>query len=280
VAAPALLSLIESTFNAQLFGCGVTSISRPHSVGWRTLPFMVSAEIVDGADLMEFEDRAPITMAEGECLVVTAGIRHRFTLISPRQAVSRWSHAQFTAFGSLDILALVEPPLVLRGAPARRIGEINQRIVEQEREPSLLGAARRRAALFHLLEAILAESVQSSRSLETLREAQRLAPALVLIEEHLEDTELSVEGLARACGLSTSRLHAVFAAATGTSPARFLQRRRMARAEQLLISGDLLIREVAARTGYGDEFHFSRLFKRLHGTSPLAYREQARLSGH
>ncbi len=274
-----LLRLIERTLDCQLSGCGVTPVIQPHSTGWRTLPFTVTAEIVDGADRLDFEDRNPITMGIGDALCVMGGIRHNFTVISPRQAVSRWSHVQFTAFGSLDVLALVEPPLVISGGLARTIGDLNQELTEHQLDATLLGAARRRAAMFRLLEAIISVSAHSRRSLETLREAQRLAPAFALIEAQLHDPELSVSSLAKVSGLSPSRLHAVFTLATGSPPARFLQRRRMACAEQLLIGSDLLIREVATRAGYGDEFHFSRLFKRLHGTSPLAYREQARAQG-
>jgi len=132
----------------------------------------------------------------------------------------------------------------------------------------------RRALLFNLLDAILSACPDPNRSLEALREAQRLAPTLTLIAERLGDAELTISELAEAMGLSASRFHALFRSAMGVAPARYIQGQRMARAEQLLLASDLKIREIADRSGWADEFHFSRLFKQLHGLSPQRYREQ------
>jgi len=42
------------------------------------------------------------------------------------------------------------------------------------------------------------------------------------------------------------------------------------------LAGDLPVKAVAAETGFGDVFHFSRLFRKRCGTSPSAYRTQVR----
>lgn len=268
-------ALIDQSLSAQLYGCGCTTIVQPHSTGWRTMPWMVCAEVVGGADLIEREGEPPLTMEIGDCLCVLAHIRHRFTLATPTPAVSRWAHAQFTVFGAIDVLAVVQPPVVIRGAAARAIGDACAALTAVAGAETLAAAATRRRHLAQLLEVLISVSDRPDHRLSALQEVSRLAPVLSLVEARLADPELSIAALAAAGNLSPSRFHAVFRAAIGMAPVRYLQSRRMARAEQLLVGSDLRIREVAARAGFGDEFHFSRLFKRLHGISPLGWRAQA-----
>ena len=56
-----------------------------------------------------------------------------------------------------------------------------------------------------------------------------------------------------------------------TTPHRFLMRLKMNRATELLLDGDLLVKEVAARLEFADAFHFSRAFKRLYGLPPQRF---------
>jgi AraC-like DNA-binding protein len=59
----------------------------------------------------------------------------------------------------------------------------------------------------------------------------------------------------------------------------FLQRLKMNRAAAMLESGHLLVREVADLLGM-DAFHFSRVFKRIHGLSPSTFAsERVQLPG-
>jgi AraC-like DNA-binding protein len=273
----ALMPLIERTLEVEIHSCGVTPITNPHCTGWRTLPALVTAHVVGGHDLLEFDDRAPVRMQFGDALCVRGGVRHRFTLINER-AVSRWSHCQFTVLGSIDVMALLEPPLVIAGDAAVTIGDLNERLVAL-REPTLVTAARRKAVALELMVAVAETCTGPARGLESLREAQRLAPALARLEERLGDAELDQGELAAAAGLSPSRFHAVFKGALGIAPARYLQRRRMQRAEGLLIGTDFKVHEIAERCGWRDPFHFSRLFKQRHGMSPQAYRTSARDAG-
>jgi AraC-like DNA-binding protein len=174
-----------------------------------------------------------------------AGRRHCFTLTAGA-AVSRWSHVQFHVFSSLDLMALIAPPTHFTGAASASIGARNSELAACQNDPApgLHTIARRLAAAYGLLETIIGACDEPARGLHTLREAERLAPALAVMEERLGDPDLSLADLARAAGLSPSRFHAVFKQVLGLAPARHLQRRRMARAEALLIGSTLRIRDL------------------------------------
>lgn len=82
----------------------------------------------------------------------------------------------------------------------------------------------------------------------------------------------SVDGLARAAGLSRSTFSERFTDVMGTPPAQYLARWRMHLASAWLRGDHLTVGEVAARLGYESEPSFSRAFKRVVGVPPSALR--------
>jgi AraC-like DNA-binding protein len=268
------MPLIERTLEVEVQYAGVTPIARPHGTGWRRLSAMITAHLAGCAGRIEREGHAAAMTARGGAICVPAGVHHRFTLTTP-SGVSRWSHLRFSILSAIDPVALLDPPPTFSGALAERIGDLNAELTAVRGVNTLRAAAKRKALAFELLQAIASACPQPDRRLAGLREAQRLAPALARIEERLGDPQLGLAELAATVGLSLSRFQAVFKQILGAAPSRFIQRRRMQRAEQLLIGTPLKVHEVAARCGWTDQFHFSHLFKRLHGVGPQAYRAQA-----
>jgi AraC-like DNA-binding protein len=80
----------------------------------------------------------------------------------------------------------------------------------------------------------------------------------------------SVEELAARCHVGASHVCRLFARFGGESPHTVLQRLKMNHAATLLIRNSLLVSEAADALGL-DPFHFSRVFKRVHGVSPSAF---------
>jgi transcriptional regulator GlxA family with amidase domain len=82
----------------------------------------------------------------------------------------------------------------------------------------------------------------------------------------------NVAKLAAQVNLSASRLRHLFKEETGTTPANYLKDLRLRRAEELLSTTFLSVKEIVKRVGLGSESHFVREFKRIRGTSPTKYR--------
>jgi transcriptional regulator GlxA family with amidase domain len=78
-----------------------------------------------------------------------------------------------------------------------------------------------------------------------------------------------------AAGLSLSREHfsRVFKAGTGMTPARYLREIRLRAARQLLLETGMLIREVAAESGFASASQFCRRFRATFGQSPQEIRD-------
>lgn len=83
----------------------------------------------------------------------------------------------------------------------------------------------------------------------------------------------TVAEIAGEINLSPSRFHASYKAVFGISPMRDLIETRVQNAKNLLLVGELSVREIAERLGYNSPNHFIRQFKNCTGLSPLRYRK-------
>jgi len=84
------------------------------------------------------------------------------------------------------------------------------------------------------------------------------------------DTHLTIEMLAREVGLSPAHFARAFRESLGRAPHQYLLARRLARARRLLETTGVSLSDIAQRTGFADQAHLTRLFKRAFGTTPGA----------
>lgn len=96
------------------------------------------------------------------------------------------------------------------------------------------------------------------------------------ITEYMEDhyqEKISLDQIAANMYLSSYYVSKLFKSETGDTPINYLISLRMKKARELLdTQPDSPIQAVAAAVGYEDAYHFSKLFKKYYGLSPLYYK--------
>jgi AraC-like DNA-binding protein len=85
---------------------------------------------------------------------------------------------------------------------------------------------------------------------------------------------LDLENLAAVAGVSKYHFARSFEAAYGETPIRYLTRRRIERAQDLLRVANLTVTEVCMAVGFASLGSFSTRFSQLVGESPTAYRDR------
>lgn len=91
------------------------------------------------------------------------------------------------------------------------------------------------------------------------------------VDVHLSE-RISLEDLAGSVALSRFHFARRFRQSTGTSPHEYVLQRRVARAATLLTRTAAPLLEIAARCGFADQSHLTRVFKKHTGTTPGRYR--------
>jgi AraC-like DNA-binding protein len=95
----------------------------------------------------------------------------------------------------------------------------------------------------------------------------QLMRALEYFEAHLAQ-EIALKDVAAEVGLSPSRFARAFKISTGIAPYRWYMEARIRKAKQLLLRRTTPLSEVAKQTGFADQSHFTRAFRRVTGSSP------------
>jgi AraC-like DNA-binding protein len=113
----------------------------------------------------------------------------------------------------------------------------------------------------------------STHSLATRRAARSLAPVLDHIAANLVES-LPLDELAAITGLSVWRFATVFRERIGMAPHRYVSLQRVQHAQALLRQGATLA-SAASESGFCDQSHLSRRFKRLCGMTPGQYQARS-----
>lgn len=91
------------------------------------------------------------------------------------------------------------------------------------------------------------------------------------VEERLGDT-IVLDGLAAVVRLSTGHFCRAFKVTVGETPHAFLIRRRIRRAQTLMLTTKESLSHIACTCGLTDQAHLTRLFRRMVGDTPLSWR--------
>jgi len=110
----------------------------------------------------------------------------------------------------------------------------------------------------------------------SIRTRRTLAPTLIrrillYIDANLQNRIRNSDLAAVAC-LSVFYFNGVFRTSVGHSPHDYVIRRRIERAQALMLSTNKTLAEIATECGLTDQPHLTRLFRRFVGESPAAWR--------
>ena len=113
------------------------------------------------------------------------------------------------------------------------------------------------------------------KGLEKEREFDAAFMESVSLIYEKQDEKITIEVLARTAGLSRTAYIKTFKEIIGTTPAKFINERRIESAKILLLNSEFSIADIAEKTGFYDAAHFIRCFSGKEGCSPLSFRKHA-----
>ncbi|MFB9274881.1 helix-turn-helix domain-containing protein [Cohnella cellulosilytica] len=137
------------------------------------------------------------------------------------------------------------------------------------------GQSPNKTSLSLTLQRLLLETVELSfaRSEDGVPSGEDpIRKAIRHIHEHY-GSELNRTMLAELTGYHPHYFSRKFLQETGLRVSDYIATVRMRKAKEMLLTTFVPIRDIAARTGYGDALYFSRKFRQLTGAYPTEYRE-------
>ena len=110
--------------------------------------------------------------------------------------------------------------------------------------------------------------------LHTGNEPTLAARAAETLKMNVSNPDFRISALAAMLHVSHPYLTRTFHREYGVSLSRYLVGLRLSLAATLLQNSDISVSAVAAKSGYTDDIHFAKSFRRLYGASPRAYRKE------
>ncbi|MFB4316244.1 AraC family transcriptional regulator [Actinomadura sp. 21ATH] len=228
------------------------------------------ALIEDGVEEFEYAGRT-LRAGPGSIALVNPGVVHTGQAGVPEG----WAYR--VLYPSIEVMSAVAADL---GAPPGTPHFPETLVVDPE-AARLVRAVHRAGehgdalATSSLFRAAAESLLRHAGHLPDERAAARMPAAVARAREILHESLLDpprLDDLAEAVGVGTFQLARAFRAVTGLPPHAYLNQVRVRRARGLLDAG-MRPAEVAARTGFADQAHLTRHFKRTVGVPPGAYRE-------
>jgi AraC-like DNA-binding protein len=162
---------------------------------------------------------------------------------------------------------VLRPPLAQRRRLLRWLRLMEEELSRKERGSEEACVALLRLVLIELERMTAPAAAREAPSVGLSRKA------LTYIETHCVEP-LSLAKVARALGRSPAHVAGLVRQETGRTVGEWILECRMAEARRRLRGTDERVDIIAERVGYADVTHFIRLFRRVHGVTPAAWRRR------
>ncbi|MCA0755819.1 response regulator [Paenibacillus sp. N4] len=198
-------------------------------------------------------------LSRGELAAAALTVSHEFDRIKQEHMYARKSLSSY----SCSLLQMLK--VTARNIPSDVIERIQERIefIEVHEEFLLFDEFR--------------ESVVSVFEETAARLSKGLSPLMIRADEFIRKSftsELTVETLAEYVGKTPNYFSHLFKREFGISFKEYINRLRIAKAKELILSTNDLIYEISEQVGFSDYTYFTQVFKKLEGYSPAVLRKQ------
>ncbi len=257
------------------------SVERDGETHCKILPVLSVAQCLKGRYEIGLDGAEPVLLEEGGAFITRPDQPQKIIHHCPQSGgpmLLQWCFFSALWDGFLDVTRCIAPPPVLTSRQAAPFGEVIRGLWQNAPNPGeqpppleqkLLWEAKQQALGFRFLELLL----QLSKITFPEESYHAILPAIALMDHPPASERIHLEQLAQACSLSVTGFTVLFRQLTGDSPMSFYRSRRLNRAATALLTGSQPLGEIAQATGFYDQFHLSREFKRRYGVSPQQYRQ-------
>jgi AraC-like DNA-binding protein len=142
--------------------------------------------------------------------------------------------------------------------------------VERYRDMALWQKMELRGAILILFSRFMSQAVPHVWTAD-----ERMKRVQAYIHSHI-NSNIEVDELASVACVTKPYLIRLFKREFGTSPVQYVNRKKVERAQLMLYTSDLPVKEVAYALGFSDHSYFIRMYRKLTGITPQEYRERMR----
>lgn len=221
------------------------------------------------------------TMREGDILIIGSGVLHRLLKQEGERIIFQPSFSLLHNIEELEsVLSLLPPVFLITPEKDPDIHQKIHRIILEMKEeyfarPPLAEAAiyYRLIEMFVLIGRKYSESAEKFEGISRKKKeyTEKFMDICSYINDHCVEN-LTLEETANLAGFSKYHFTRLFKSFTGITFYKYLNQKRIAHAEKLLIDPEISITDVALHSGFNSLSTFIRMFKLLKNCTPTEFR--------
>lgn len=221
----------------------------------------------------------------GDLIICNPGVKHNNILINEKEPTVE----VFVGFTNFQFRGMPVNSIVLKkeeyifhtsGELKQEISNICWEMVSEQESTHAGKYFMLKAHLMRMLLLIVREvfegtssEKQKSYNFESYNKNYVVKKIITYLNENYH-SKISLDQIAKNMYLSPVYISKIFKEETGESPINYLIKIRLEKARKILMNGENgSIKHIATSVGYDDVYHFSKLFKKYYGMSPLYYRK-------
>ncbi|HEX3078237.1 MAG TPA: AraC family transcriptional regulator [Lachnospiraceae bacterium] len=219
----------------------------------------------------------------GDIIMLNAGVRHKNIITNSKEPTVEF----FVGFTDVHFRDMPKNTIVFKdGAIITHLNALLKQEISKicyemiaENESCQLGKYFMLKTYMMQLLLLLVRDVadtnhhsQTSYHFESYNKSYAVKRIINYLNENYEQ-RISLDRIAHNMYLSPVYISKIFKEETGESPINYLIKIRLEKAKEILeINDSGSIKSIAKQVGYEDVYHFSKLFKKYYGISPLYYK--------
>ncbi len=250
----------------------VTSVSRRAPITFSRVRLDCAGHTFDDIPAEDAYSCSINFLKQASCSRKTRRAERHFLGKGDSMMVDRREASTVTMYSALDTVTLYVPRLTLQDFVREQYGSSEVHLKPENN--SLLVDHIALSLQSHLYQTYSATPASSPRARGGLAPWQE-SRAKEAMDADL-DKEITIARLAHDCRLSASQFGRAFRQSTGCTPHRWRLQRRVERAQDLLLTSDKTLAEIASSCGFFDPSHLTRAFRQTVGTSPGLWRRARR----
>ncbi|MCI9540054.1 MAG: AraC family transcriptional regulator [Lachnospiraceae bacterium] len=220
----------------------------------------------------------------GDLIICNSGVFHRNIVVNPKEPTVEF----FVGFTDYHFRNMPENTIILKenGFILHTDTELRQNLsklcfsMSAENETDQVGKYfMLKAHLIQFLLLILRQEaepkpIQDGFQFDSHYKSYAVSRIVDYLDSHYNE-KISLDRIAQNMYLSPVYISKIFKEETGESPINYLIKIRLEKAKDMLSSPQAeSIKKIANDVGYEDAYHFSKLFKKYYGVSPLHYKKK------
>jgi AraC-like DNA-binding protein len=214
----------------------------------------------------------------GQLFLLPAGVEQSVSTKSDNTFRKYWCHFMMTV-GEIHLFQLFHVPHYIDVPDQEQLESKFQELISLNNSTEFTAPLKIKSIMYDIISIFLESAILQGEDelweLETITPSiSKIHTILSYMDSHMAE-QMTIDELAKLVHFHPNYFIQLFKSMMGVSPIVYINKKRMDKAQQLLLSTNMAVSEIAGLIGM-ELYYFSRMFKKWNGFSPTEYRQHAK----